>query len=125
MRKTVTIAALLLSSLPLWGADCSCIYPIKPVVPCVETCRNALLMKLNKAELTTAVKLNEKTASQIVTLRKETGSTSFAGLEKSLPASDVKEIHAKFEQLGSIKGTELIKKYDLTTVKEQPAWKAK
>jgi hypothetical protein len=119
MKKTVTLAALVLLSLPLlWGEDCDCAYPIKPK-SCVPPCRNALLMKLNKEELTTAVKLNEKTASEIVAVRKETTAESFAELEKSLPAGDVKEIQSKFGKLDSAKGTELIKKYEITGVKPE------
>jgi hypothetical protein len=74
---------------------------------------------LNKEELTTAVKLNEKTASEIVAVRKETTAESFAELEKSLPAGDVKEIQSKFGKLDSAKGTELIKKYEITGVKPE------
>ena len=115
MKKTVTIAALVLCTLPLWGEDCDCAYPIKPK-SCVPPCRNALLMKLTKEELTTAVKLNEKTASRIVALREENGAASFAELEKSLPSSRVREIQTKFSELDSAKATELATKYEVTSV---------
>ena len=128
MKTSVTIAALVLSSIPLWAADCDCIYPIKPK-SCVPPCRNALLMKLAKDDLTDTVKLNETTASKVVSLRTGSDSESFAGLVQYLPPKEAKEIQTKFEKLDSAKGTELVRKYEITGVKSgiskedsRPAW---
>ena len=117
MKKTAAITMLVLGAVPVWSDDCSCVYPIDPKA-CVPICRNALLMKLNKGELMTDVKLNEKTASQIISARKTIDPSSDSRLEKSLPASEVKEIQTKFDKLDFVKGTELVKKYELTNVKK-------
>jgi hypothetical protein len=116
MKTCAVLPALLAVSLRLWAGDCQCAIPIKPK-ECVPVCRGALLMKLNKSDLMDKLKLDDKTATELIETR-ENGAKSFTDLEKLLPKKDQIEIQTKFNKLDSDTGNELFKKYEVKEIKE-------
>lgn len=110
------LIAIALGSMTLWGDDCDCAhFPFRPAA-CVRVCQAALLRKTDKKDLVGKVGLDDKTASDIVTFRKDHEIKSADTLKTKLGSDKVVDLKSKLNSMDAKDAADLAEAYDFKTV---------